>query len=185
MAEPKTSASLKAGPAGGHEAELFPMNPPPWVARSLGWLLVLVFLAAAVGAVLIRVPETIRCGFVLVQGGGQVVAQLSVPEEAMAEVRVGLPVKLLFHAFPYQRYGARDGKIVAVSPTVTSMPEGQVFYATAQPTEQSIAAGGVSHAIRPGMRGEARVILGRRTLIDYVFEPIRRLKENMGGGGPG
>jgi hypothetical protein len=31
------------------------------------------------------------------------------------------------------------------------------------------------------MSGEARVVVGTRTLIEYVFEPLRRLRENVGG----
>jgi hypothetical protein len=30
------------------------------------------------------------------------------------------------------------------------------------------------------MRGQARVVVGRRTMIEYAFEPIRQLRENMG-----
>ncbi len=181
MTEPRISAVVKAGPPAGEETELFPTTLPSWVARSLGWFLALLFLAASAGSFLIRVPETIPCPFVLAPSEGKIVAQLSVPEEAMAEVRPGQPVKLLLNAFPYQRYGARDAKIVAMSPAVTGTPEGQVFHATALLADQSITAGGISHPLRPGMRGEARIIVGRRTLIDYVFEPIRRLKESIGG----
>jgi hypothetical protein len=32
---------------------------------------------------------------------------------------------------------------------------------------------------RVGMRGEARIVVGRRTLIEYAFEPIRQLRENI------
>ena len=181
MAESRISSVVKTGPPAGEETELFPTTLPSWVARSLGWFLALLFLAASAGSFLIRVPETIPCPFVLAPSEGKIVAQLSVPEESMVEVRTGLPVKFLLNAFPYQRYGTRAGTIVSVSPTVASSPEGQVFYATALLADQSITAGGISHPLRPGMRGEARIIVGRRTLIDYVFEPIRRLREGMGG----
>jgi hypothetical protein len=33
--------------------------------------------------------------------------------------------------------------------------------------------------IKVGMRGEARIVVGRRPLIQYAFEPIRQLTENM------
>jgi len=29
------------------------------------------------------------------------------------------------------------------------------------------------------MRGDARIIVGGRTLIEYAFEPIRQLRENI------
>jgi hypothetical protein len=30
-----------------------------------------------------------------------------------------------------------------------------------------------------GMRGEAHIIVGGRTLIEYAFEPIRQLRESV------
>jgi hypothetical protein len=29
------------------------------------------------------------------------------------------------------------------------------------------------------MAGEARIVVGQRTMIEYAFEPIRQLRENM------
>ncbi len=29
------------------------------------------------------------------------------------------------------------------------------------------------------MGGQARIVVGERTLIEYAFEPIRQLRENM------
>jgi len=34
----------------------------------------------------------------------------------------------------------------------------------------------------PGMVGRADIIVGRRTLVSYAFEPIRQLRENMATG---
>ena len=33
--------------------------------------------------------------------------------------------------------------------------------------------------MRVGMRGEARIVVGSRALIEYAFEPVRQLRENM------
>jgi multidrug efflux pump subunit AcrA (membrane-fusion protein) len=40
-------------------------DPPHWVARGLSYLLILIFAALVIGAVMIRVPETISAPFVL------------------------------------------------------------------------------------------------------------------------
>jgi hypothetical protein len=29
------------------------------------------------------------------------------------------------------------------------------------------------------MKGEARILVGSRTLVEHIFEPIRQLRENM------
>jgi hypothetical protein len=33
--------------------------------------------------------------------------------------------------------------------------------------------------LRVGMRGDAHIIVGARTMIEYAFEPIRQLRESM------
>src|SRR5262245_48916919 len=45
-------------------------DPPPWGARGLAYLLILLFCAAAVAAVVIHVPETVSSPFELVPVGG-------------------------------------------------------------------------------------------------------------------
>jgi multidrug efflux pump subunit AcrA (membrane-fusion protein) len=41
-------------------------SPPPWAARSLGWVLLAIFIVAAVGLVIVQVPESVAARFVLV-----------------------------------------------------------------------------------------------------------------------
>ena len=45
-------------------------------------------------------------------------AELFIPARAIGFVEVGQDVRLLFDAFPYQRFGTYHGKIVKVSQTV-------------------------------------------------------------------
>jgi hypothetical protein len=33
--------------------------------------------------------------------------------------------------------------------------------------------------LRVGMKGEAHIIVGGRTMIEYAFEPVRQLRESM------
>ena len=48
-------------------------------------------------------------------------------------------------------------------------------------TGNVVAAGTVLCKLNPrvGMRGEARITVGRRTLLEIIFEPLRRLRENI------
>ena len=45
-------------------------EPPPWAARGLAWLLLLIFGAVVTAVVLVQVPETVVARFVLVPIGG-------------------------------------------------------------------------------------------------------------------
>ena len=122
---------------------------------------------------------------------GQVLCQLapkgSKPRARMTLTEVGLPrlavaqrVRYFFEAFPYQRYGTVAGKVDWISPSAVTTPEGSRFVAlgSLDRYEMSSRAG---HALplRVGMRGDAHIIVGDRTLIEYAFEPIRQLRENI------
>src|SRR6266705_2931189 len=52
------------------ESEMAPQEPPPWIIRSAAWLLVGAFLFALLIAIVMRLPETVRCPFVLIPATG-------------------------------------------------------------------------------------------------------------------
>ena len=52
------------------ESEMSPQEPPPWIVRSTAWLLIAAFLFALLIALVMRLPESVRCPFVLVPATG-------------------------------------------------------------------------------------------------------------------
>jgi multidrug resistance efflux pump len=122
---------------------------------------------------------------------GQVLCQLA-PKDAKPRSRMtlneaGFPrlaiaqhVRYFFDAFPYQRYGAVTGKLDWISPSAVTTAEGSHFVALGSLDRDGISPrAGQVLALRVGMRGQAHIIVGGRTLIDYAFEPIRQLRESM------
>lgn len=106
-------------------------------------------------------------------------AHLQLEERGMARLREGQHVKLLFDAFPYQRYGVVNGALNWLSPAAIMTDGEERFVAHVVPEALEIGQGEKAQPLRAGMRGEARIQVGRRTLIEYAFEPIRQLRENM------
>ncbi len=49
---------------------MLPKDPPHWVARSIAWLLIAMAGTALLASVIVRVPETVICRFVLVPKDG-------------------------------------------------------------------------------------------------------------------
>jgi hypothetical protein len=57
--------------------------------------------------------------------------------------------------------------------------EGSRFVALVSLDSYEIASrAGQILALRVGVKGDARIIVGGRTLIEYAFEPIRQLRES-------
>jgi membrane fusion protein len=122
---------------------------------------------------------------------GQVLCQLapkgSKPRARMTLNEAGLPklavaqrVRYFFEAFPYQRYGTVTGKVDWISPSAVTTTEGSHFVALGSLDRYEISSHtGQALPLRVGMRGDAHIIVGGRTLFEYAFEPIRRLRESM------
>jgi multidrug resistance efflux pump len=108
-------------------------------------------------------------------------ARLILNEAALAKLATGQKIRYFFDAFPYQRYGAVDGKLEWISPSAVTTTEGQHFIATGSLARNEISVRGrKALPLRVGMKGEAHIVVGHRTLIEYAFEPIRQLRESMG-----
>lgn len=163
----------------------FETAPPPWAARGLAHLLVGLFVTAAVIASVLQIPETVSCPFVLVPGKGAgpgdapLQAELSVSQSGVGRLKPGQGVKLLYDAFPYQRYGIRRATLRWIGPSGTGADPRPAFRALADVHDQAIWAESEARPLRPGMTGTAKIVLGRRSVFSYALEPIRQLRENL------
>ena len=106
-------------------------------------------------------------------------ARLALNESSLSRLAVGQRVRLFFEAYPYQRYGAASAKLGWISPSTIASAEGPHFVALASLDQNGFKVRGQPHPLRVGMRGEARVVVGRRAIIEYAFEPLRKLREGM------
>jgi membrane fusion protein len=106
-------------------------------------------------------------------------ARLTLNEAGLPKLAGSQKIRYFFDAYPYQRYGAVTGKLDWVSPSAVSAPDGPHFIALASLDKTSISPGRKSLPLRVGMRGEAHIVVGGRSPIEYVLEPIHQLRENM------
>jgi multidrug resistance efflux pump len=116
----------------------------------------------------------------LSQEDAQPRARMIVNEAGLAKLAVAQRVRYFFEAYPYQRYVAVSGKLDWISPSTVSSTDGAHFIALASLDRASIARPhGQNLPLRVGMRGDAHIIVGARTPIEFVLEPIHQLRENM------
>ena len=104
------------------------------------------------------------------------VVRLTLGEAGLPKLVKGQTVRLFFDAFPYQRYGVINATLNWISPAAVVSHDGPHFVALA--SLDPARKGRTPLAVRVGMTGEARIVIGQRTLIEYAFEPIRQLREN-------
>lgn len=116
------------------------------------------------------------------------VAELLVPVSAAGFVGKGQPIKIRYDAFPYQKYGFYEGKILDISKSVmlpgelTYVPfamDEPVYVVKAKLTEEAIRAFGEDVDLKPGMTLTADIELGQRTIFEWIFEPLYSLKGSV------
>lgn len=123
---------------------------------------------------------------VVVPGGG-LHARLLVPTRAIGFIRPGDAVVLRYEAFPFQHYGQYAGTVERVSrevwvpgdklgPLAVREP---VYRVDVRLSEREIQAGGAALPLRPGMLLSADVLLERRKVWQWLFEPALALRERL------
>jgi membrane fusion protein len=111
-------------------------------------------------------------------------AEAHVPQSGIGLVKPGQPVKLLYDAFPYQRYGVKYGTIRWVSPASVLVKDQPVFRVLIDLQDESVVVRGQPRSLLAGMGGTADIVVGKRSLLSFAFEPIRQLKENFSAPSP-
>lgn len=111
-------------------------------------------------------------------------AELFVPTRAAGFVRPGQEVRVLYDAFPYQRFGAHRGQVVSVSRTVLSASDIAAPVALQEPSYRAIATlerqdiphAGEATPLQPDMLLRADIVLERRPLIAWLLDPLLRVR---------
>ena len=113
--------------------------------------------------------------------GEKLQGELVVPEAGVPLVQPGQGVKLRFDAFPYQRYGVRFGTVRWLGPAGSEAGAGEnsSFRAFVELRDSAVRVRGSMRPLMPGMSGQADIVVGRRSLASYAFEPLRALKESF------
>ncbi len=119
-------------------------------------------------------------------------AHLYAPSSAVGFLRPHQAVLLRYQAFPYQKFGQQAGEVLQVSRTPlqaaelaqlglpAAMAQGEPMYRiTVQLQRQSVEAYGQDQTLSPGMLLEADVLLERRRLIEWIFEPLLSLARRV------
>jgi membrane fusion protein len=109
-------------------------------------------------------------------------AELWLPSRAVGFLETGNRVILRYPAFPYQKFGQKGGRVMAVSRSATAASEltsllgrtitEPLYRVLVELDQQTVNAYGREEALKPGMTVDADILLDRRRLIEWVLEPL-------------
>ena len=112
---------------------------------------------------------------------GSLEAELYAPSRAAGFVREGQTVRLMYQAFPYQKFGAGVGRVESVSRTVLAPAEvaipglqvqEPVFRVRVKLDRDTVTAYGQDLPLQPGMLLTADVVVDRRSLLEWLLDPL-------------
>jgi membrane fusion protein len=123
----------------------------------------------------------------LIPDGTRLQADLYIPSRSVGFVRLGNVAQLQYQAFPYQKFGIQPGAVVKISRTAVSAQElpfpaasSEIYYVvTVRPEKEFVLAYGKQEPLQTGMQVDADIWLDRRTLLEWIFEPLFSITGRM------
>jgi multidrug efflux pump subunit AcrA (membrane-fusion protein) len=102
--------------------------------------------------------------------------ELYVSSEEMANVRLGMPVKLKLEAYDFQKYGTLDGTVDFISPdsAVVEGRPGAVYLVRVTVDGDTVGRGGLTGQVKLGMAGQAEIVTGEESVLKLLFNKIRQ-----------
>jgi HlyD family secretion protein len=109
--------------------------------------------------------------------GARPVVRIEIAEQDRAFLREGLPVKLKFSAFAYQRYGLINGRLEYISPATKQAPQTKqpVYEGRVTLEQDHYLVDEKKYPLRYGMTATAEVVVRERRLIDLALDPFRQV----------
>jgi HlyD family type I secretion membrane fusion protein len=109
----------------------------------------------------------------IVPTGGGVLMQARVSPRDIGFVKVGQKVIVKSDAFDYSRFGSIPGRVVRIAPSNTQDSPGDSPYILIEiELERPYVGVDESHLVKPGMTGEATILTGEKTILQYLLKPI-------------
>ncbi|WP_318479823.1 HlyD family type I secretion periplasmic adaptor subunit [Photobacterium leiognathi] len=109
----------------------------------------------------------------------QLVIEAKIKPKDIAFLHPGLPAVVKVTAYNFTRYGGLDGTLEHISADTSQDKKGNSFYLVRIRTKHSqlIKKDGTPMPIIPGMLTTVDIISGKRTVLDYILNPILRAKD--------
>lgn len=118
---------------------------------------------------------------VVVPNKGAYQVELWVPSRAIGFVKPGQEARLMFDAFPFERFGFGRGHVISVStaPTpaadlvgIATSPE-PLYRVQVSLESTKVRAYGKEWPLSPGMQLSADLVLEKRSFLDWLLDPLR------------
>jgi adhesin transport system membrane fusion protein len=115
----------------------------------------------------------------IVPTGSDLIVETRINPKDIAEIILGQDVKISLTAYDPSKYGRIDGKVASISADALSDQQtGEQYYLVDVMIDGSLyEEDGSAVTILPGMVASIDVLSGKRTVLDYFWQPIAKTKD--------
>ena len=115
----------------------------------------------------------------IVPTGSELIVETKIDPKDIAEIVVGQDVKISLTAYDPSRYGRIDGEVKGISAdAITDQQNGSQYYLVDVSIDGILfEPDGTEVTILPGMVASIDVLSGKRTILEYFWQPIARTKD--------
>jgi membrane fusion protein, adhesin transport system len=105
--------------------------------------------------------------------------EVKIAPRDVAFIHPGQHARVKLTAYEYLVYGPLDGEVERISADSFTDERDQTFYRVTVRTEQNhIEKNGVLHPILPGMVASVDILTGRKSVLEYLMNPILRARDD-------
>lgn len=115
----------------------------------------------------------------MVPTGSDLIVETQINPKDIGDIVLGQDVKISLTAYDPSRYGRIDGKVSGISAdAISDQQTGQQYYLVDVSIEGALFEDdGKEVTILPGMVASIDVLSGKRTILDYFWQPIAKTKD--------
>ena len=117
----------------------------------------------------------------LVPTGKDLIVETKIMPQDISRIRMNDDVRIRFSAFDSAKYGTVDGRVLRISPDAVFDERGQgaSHYLVDVAIEGELLLEGTGKAVTfiPGMTATVDVLSGKRTILEYFWQPIVKVQE--------
>ncbi|MDE1462888.1 HlyD family secretion protein [Spartinivicinus poritis] len=114
-------------------------------------------------------------------------AVLYIPSPRVGIAREGQPVRVLIDAYPVEKFGTLKGTVTQLSNVASYAKESNIklddqliyYRAEVDINKQHMQLNDKQYPLRPGLTLSADLIQEQRTLMEWIFEPLYRIKKRL------
>lgn len=115
----------------------------------------------------------------MVPTGSDLIVETQIDPKDIGEIILGQDVKISLTAYDPSRYGRIDGNVLGISADAISDPQsGRQFYLVDVSIQGTLyESDGSEVTVLPGMVASIDVLSGKRSILDYFWQPIAKTKD--------